>query len=186
MQQYASDSTGVTRADLWALAAVVAVDVGNHVQVTTPVSFIMPWYGRQTCEMANTVCLNASGQSVPCAATQGPHRDMPSVNLNTAGIFSFFANEFGFSQRETVAIMGAHNVGKLVRTVRIQLDQATAQNNCYVDSSGWRSPVQLAELWNRRTRRVGTQQQCICQSVLRWIGWSQCAARRVESAAGSD
>ncbi len=118
VKQYATDSTGVTRADIWALAAVTAVDVGNHVQVTTPVSFTMPWYGRQDCETANAICRGGSGQQVPCTATEGPYRSMPSVNLNTSGIFAFFANEFGFSQRETVAVMGGHNVGKLVRTVR--------------------------------------------------------------------
>ncbi len=117
-EQFLSSSSPVTRADLWALACIVAVDVGNHVRVTTPISFTMPWYGRKNCEDINSVCLNGNGQQVPCSATQGPYRNMPSVNLNTSGIFSFFANEFGFSERETVAIMGAHNVGKLVRTVR--------------------------------------------------------------------
>jgi NADH/NAD ratio-sensing transcriptional regulator Rex len=38
--------------------------------------------------------------------------------LNSSGVFAFFANNFGFNERQTVAIMGAHTVGRALKNVR--------------------------------------------------------------------
>ncbi len=115
--QFADGKTGVTRADIWALAAMVGADAADHGHAE-PISFTQNWYGRQTCEQANTVCQNAAGSVVACSATAGPARSLPPPTLNSSGVFAFFANNFGFNERQTVAIMGAHTVGRALKNVR--------------------------------------------------------------------
>lgn len=117
MEQFANTSSGLSRADIWALAATVAADVADHGDTTKPINFTMPWYGRVNCEDANTVCHNRFGDITPCSATFGPSRNMASPNLNSNTLFAYFANEFGFDERQTVAIMGVHTVGRLAPTV---------------------------------------------------------------------
>jgi hypothetical protein len=121
VQQFATDQTGLSRADIWALAATVGVDVAGHGVVTQPISFTMNWYGRVDCGVANKVCRNFKGVSVPCIAKQGPARVAPSVNLNSEGVMQYFAQNFNFTERQTITIMGAHTVGSLRRAVRYHL-----------------------------------------------------------------
>ncbi len=109
--QFATPSSGVSRADLWALASMVAANVAPHGDPVQPVSFTQHWYGRVNCEDANTVCRNTQGQVVACSATAGPGRVMPSINLDTQGVLNYFSNTFGFDTRQTVTILGAHTVG---------------------------------------------------------------------------
>ncbi len=118
VQEFANDRTGVTRADIYALATVVAVAVGHHVKVSKPVSFTMPWYGRKNCKDLNNVCLNATGLPVPCTETRGPYRNLPSVNLNSSGLLQYLADTYGYNDRQSVAIMGGHAVGAMTRSVR--------------------------------------------------------------------
>ena len=103
---------GVTRSDIWALAAMTYAD--RH-QGRPRIDFPFKWYGRPTCEMLNTVCHNVTGEDVPCSPTQGPHRVLPSSNLDTHGILDYFDKTFGFNAQETVALMGAHTLGKVQR-----------------------------------------------------------------------
>jgi hypothetical protein len=42
-------------------------------------------------------------------------REIPGANTNTHELFTFFQKNFGFNQRQTVAIMGAHTLGVLQR-----------------------------------------------------------------------
>jgi len=97
-----------SRADLWALAATVAANVTQ-----TKIAFKMDGNKRVDCENANLVCLNSTGGKQPCSDVRGPHRIIPGIDTNSHDLIKFFANEFGFSIKDTVAIMGAHTVGEL-------------------------------------------------------------------------
>jgi len=101
---------GFTRADVWALAAVVGVDV---MQPSQRIDFNLDSVGRVNCEDANTICRNAAGAQQACSETLGPDRHLPGMNTPSRDLFSFFDKEFGFSIKETVAIMGAHTIGRL-------------------------------------------------------------------------
>ena len=110
VEEYAVD--GVSRADIWALAATTGADLA---QGRERVDFDFTAYGRATCEQANDVCRNQDGVNVVCDETHGPHRDLPSADLTTHQLLDFFAQNFDFSLHETVAIMGAHTLGRLRR-----------------------------------------------------------------------
>ena len=103
---------GVTRADIWALAATVGADMA---QGREEVEFEFATYGRVTCEDSNDTCRRQGGEEVPCDETHGPFRPSPSPDLTTHGLLTFFDETFGFSMEETIAIMGAHTLGRLRR-----------------------------------------------------------------------
>lgn len=91
------ESQGLSRADIWVLASYVAVEVrlpggGSSSDPLIPFEH----YGRDNC-----------GASDP---RQGPDPEMCTPNLGTDQIVNFFAEQFGFSARETAAIMGAHTM----------------------------------------------------------------------------
>ena len=101
----------LTRADVWALAATWSAET---MQVpATAMEFPFNLYGRVDCggvEMAKA----------------GPIRQMPSTEFTTHEITNFFAENFDFSIRETVVIMGAHSVGA-----------AAVTNSGYDGPNGW-------------------------------------------------
>ncbi len=113
--KYENKTLGVSRADIWALAAMIGGAVAKYGGAN--VNFTQNWFGRVNCEDANKVCTNATGAVVNCSATAGPARNMPSPNLDTAGVLSYFNQTFGFNPRQTVAVMGAHTVGHAMQNV---------------------------------------------------------------------
>jgi hypothetical protein len=100
---------GVSRADMWALSAVVGVDVSQRSD--SRVSYKLTFWGRTDCEKSGKACIGANGQSVTCSSKKGSHHQFPNINMNTHDLFSFFSDEFGFNQRDAVAAMGAHTIG---------------------------------------------------------------------------
>jgi Peroxidase len=91
----------LTRADVWVLAGLTAAEVsqnagggGNNGPPPTNVVFSMQYVNRPTCN-------NAQG---------GPSRQLPSAHFHTSQTLEFFANNFGFNNEETVAILGAHTL----------------------------------------------------------------------------
>lgn len=100
---------GVTRADIWALAALTGAD---QTKAQPPVIFTFEWYGRPTCEMLNEPkdCVEST-----CSATRGPHRELPGPDLDTHGVLRYFEDTFGLDAQETVALMGAHSIGNVKR-----------------------------------------------------------------------
>ena len=60
-------------------------------------------------------CKNSLGEKVLCSATTGKFDAMPSADFTTKGLLAYFSKNFGFNAQETVAIMGAHNLGKAFR-----------------------------------------------------------------------
>jgi len=67
--------------------------------------------GRPTCDGLDPLdCVDGH-----CSQNRGPHRDLPSPDLHTGELVQFFADNFDFDERDTVAIMGAHTLGGLSR-----------------------------------------------------------------------
>jgi len=95
----------LSRADFWALAGVYAVDKTIELNnddcdeddCAVPDSGLVFQWGRTDCDTA-------------------PHTDvdvhLPSALLNHSSVVTFFANEFGFDENETVALLGAHTLGR--------------------------------------------------------------------------
>lgn len=81
----------LTRADIWSLAGIEAA---NFMQRRESVPYEFNYYGRATCN----------------DRTGGPTIAMPSAHLTIDGVLDFFADEFDFNERESVAIMGAHTL----------------------------------------------------------------------------
>lgn len=99
----------LTRGDVWVLAALVALEASQSER-----SFEMQWVGRPDC-----------GGDAP---NRGPdHRDASfSSHFATAELLDFMAEQFGFGARDTVAIMGAHSLGR-----------AVSENSGFDGRAGW-------------------------------------------------
>jgi cytochrome c peroxidase len=110
LQPIVDGHPGVSRADLWALAAVVGAELAQR-QTSDRVAFPLRFWGRVDCEDTGAPCVDASGAAVACAAKKGSFHVFPSIHMHTHEVFEYFASNFGFDQRETVAIMGAHTLG---------------------------------------------------------------------------
>jgi len=108
---------GLTRADVWMLSALVATEVALPNNFQGVINFPLRWYGRRTCEEINNgnCGLDFNGRQASCGPTGGPHRELCHGVAGTQTIQEFFEQEFGFNDREIVAIMGAHSVGRMRR-----------------------------------------------------------------------
>jgi len=123
--QFSTQETGLSRADIWALAGLTGVEIS---QVSnTPYKFPLQYIGRVDCDSDRTVvCQNVQNDIVPCAYNSGPRRVAPSPDLDTVELLHFFYTTFGFSARQTVVIMGAHTIGFAKR-----------ENSGFDGSVGW-------------------------------------------------
>jgi len=87
----------LTRADIWALAAMIGAET------STPrngrLSYDFQWYGRPDGN-----CIAGVGED---------DHTLPSPDFNTTGLLHFFSTEFNFTARQTAALMGAHSIGTL-------------------------------------------------------------------------
>lgn len=106
---YESDS-GLSRADIWALAALTGTNYGLERDGGSSTFFEMSYYGRENC-----------GDD----ETGGTDHELPAPDLDTQDLLDFFADNFDFSDQETCAIMGAHTMGTLAR------------ENSGFDGDGW-------------------------------------------------
>lgn len=100
----------LSRADIWALATIVAAEEAQRRDDHIPMPF--EWVGR-------TDCSSATGKT-------GPAQNLPPVDLTTHELMKFFLDNFGLSTRETVALMGAHTIGQLRQ-----------QNSGFIGPDGW-------------------------------------------------
>ena len=128
----------VTRTDIWCLSAIVYADFAQGAERT---DFPFKWYGRPTCEMNNAICRNSAGQAVPCTPTRGPHRVLPSPDLDTHGVLEYFQNTFGFDTQETVALMGAHTLGKVERENSGFVGESWDENKGLLDNDYYKQLV---------------------------------------------
>jgi hypothetical protein len=124
--------TLLSRADIWALAALTAAEMTNPQGQTFPLQTI----GRVDCEDFSRVtrsrCHDKDMNIVACDAKHGPHRELPSPDLDTHGILSYFWKEFQFTPDQVVALMGAHSIGF-----------ADVHNSGFAGHDGW-TPQSLA------------------------------------------
>lgn len=91
---------------------------GNNgdINSTHPFEFPFSFTGRVDCDAEEgAMCTNFFGISSPCSATNDNNYVFPSPDLTTAGLLSYFADEFDFDAQETVAILGAHSIGNAAR-----------------------------------------------------------------------
>eukprot|EP00984_Skeletonema_dohrnii_P008222 scaffold3016_cov114-Skeletonema_dohrnii-CCMP3373.AAC.1 len=135
---YSHTDFGVTRADLWVLAALEGASGSQD--TLEPREFAMEWVGRPTCEDLNSVCVDSNGNDNGCSEDRGPHRELPSPDLDTKELLAYFQAEFDYQEAwETVAIMGAHSLGTLSREnsgfngINGWLGNTFSLNNAYYD-----------------------------------------------------
>jgi Peroxidase len=100
-----------SRADIWALAVLVAADLSTPELINFTASFRT---GRKNCETVGTCRLNHSSQ---CASI-GPdtRADFPTTIFTTHELIDFMTDHFGFNADETVILMGAHTLGRALPT----------------------------------------------------------------------
>ena len=120
-------ASGKSRADLWALATIAAVEfsietnnmVCDGTYNNNPEPQCHMGAGKPNCRVELPRPIKFRTGRSDCSqhgdetykATK--HESHPNAVGNGKMTAEFFANEFGFSGRETVAIMGAHTVGRL-------------------------------------------------------------------------
>eukprot|EP00977_Amphora_coffeiformis_P023731 scaffold14067_cov172-Amphora_coffeaeformis.AAC.3 len=113
VDKHEDKTLGISRADIWALAALVGAD---EAQPRPVADFSLKTLGRQNCEDANNNnCFDKDGKRTQCREDRGPHRELPHADITTKDLFHFFSSEFGFGDKETVALFGAHTLGVLTR-----------------------------------------------------------------------
>lgn len=109
-QVFQSHGNILSRADIWALGATVGTDVTQRPQER--IDFPFRFYGREDCT-GRSMCEGFTGIQGPCAPKSGPHHEHPTIHLDTAELYHFFAVEYGFDVRSAVVAMGAHTLGSL-------------------------------------------------------------------------
>lgn len=109
VKEFERRDLGISRADIWALAALTGAEATQRGRNAIP--FRLRSIGRKNC---------VGGRR------RGPKRDLPGPDLTTTQLLRFFHENFQFSVRETVAIMGAHTLGAAQR-----------QNSGFDGSGGW-------------------------------------------------
>ena len=116
LQNIANDfeSRGLTRTDIWTLAALVATETALP-SAERDILFDMQWVGRQTCEQKVDCGVDFNGNLSTCTAMRGPHVPQAHATMGTRSIQSFFEAEFDFSPQQVTALMGAHSVGQMHR-----------------------------------------------------------------------
>lgn len=144
-------TAGISRADIWAISALTAAEVSTKGMLNFPVN----WIGRKDCDRGKKKCrdstgakvdctgtngnlparrcMSSTGEKVLCTATTGDFFAMPSADFTTHQVLAYFADNFGFNARETVVIMGGHDLGF-----------ASRSNSGYDGAGGWhRDPTAL-------------------------------------------
>ena len=118
--------SGKSRADLWAFAAIVAVEYGietnnmvcNHTYEDNPIPQCNQELDEPTCEvkMPNRIKFVTGRRDCtefgdkPYIATK--EETHPSVVGNGRMTADFFQSQFGFNGKEIVALLGAHTMGQ--------------------------------------------------------------------------
>jgi hypothetical protein len=110
------EGQGLTRTDIWALAAVVT---SEFLQPSTGarISFPFQWIGRRTCgQLRNNQCgRDFNGAVTTCAANRGPHHNICHGDSGTTKMLDFMRQQFGMNPQQVAAIMGAHTIGIMTR-----------------------------------------------------------------------
>ena len=117
--------SGKSRADLWALAGIVAVEYGietNNMKCrdSSSTSGCHHLQGKPGCSIALNSTIPFRTGRTDCIPTDSARPYIAAkheVHPNSVGdgqeLVTFFQQQFGFTGQETVAIMGAHTFGRL-------------------------------------------------------------------------
>jgi hypothetical protein len=130
--------SGLSRADLWAFAGMVAVEHGVQLnnlacgkQDLDDAGGILgqchPRVGEADCEVvAPQPFYFASGRRdcIPDPTVDKPYKTFkkelhPDPGANGSAALDYFKRDFGFNARETVAILGAHTLGRVHNTISL-------------------------------------------------------------------
>lgn len=160
---------GLTRTDIWVLAALAAAEVARpppHVDIAFPLHFI----GRRTCEMSIPLggCgVDFFGNPTVCDMTHGRHVELPHGTIGTQSINDFFVREFNFTPQQITAIMGAHSVGRMSRensghSGTWDLSPTTLDNGYFLDLAGSPPQFVLQDVFNDDLSGIPNTQQ--------WLG----------------
>jgi len=108
----------ISRADLWALAGILAVD--KTIEANN-----LACQQKLACQPNDLACLADDCFSPPSGLVfqygradcpSSPYfpgdEGLPAATMGHKGVMDFFAEEFGFTVAETVALLGAHTLGK--------------------------------------------------------------------------
>jgi len=87
-----------SRADIWALATLVACDMSVLDDRPEGLKFPMRYIGRKDCEGSDDMGVG------------GPDPKLPGNDMPTHEFLAFMKDEFGYSTEETVIVMGMHAV----------------------------------------------------------------------------
>ena len=136
-----------SRADIWALAALVSADLALVEGRPAGFQFPMRYIGRKDCEGANAKGIG------------GPDFMLPSNHVTTHELLNFFKEKFNFDTEETVIIMGVHAVATLHREISgfgvkdeefgwvFNAKDYVLDNRYYKMLVGDKDPVTSAPLW---------------------------------------
>jgi hypothetical protein len=135
--EFENKALGVSRADIWAYAALCGAEVSQTEIVFTD-SFLV---GRTNCETVGTC---SSNDPIFCASN-GPDQpsDFPETEFTTHQLLAFMLDHFGFNADETVAIMGAHSIGR-----------ALPENTGYEGQEGWDNNPLILGMWSPRQSSI--------------------------------
>lgn len=111
LKSIVDEKVDLSRADIWAAAALWAAGSSQDKRsgATPLVDYGIEYMhtGRLDCEeFGESIDGDGFGYG-------GKIQHLPSADLDTHGLLSFFLDEFGFDDQDTVVIMGAHTLGKL-------------------------------------------------------------------------
>lgn len=158
----------ISRADIWALATLVGAEMTQSQE-----KFHLDFVGRVDCENTGKSCLDANGNSRECKQDLGDFQQMPRPDFVTHETLEFFATNFGFNAKESVAIMGAHSVGTAsVANSGFEGPKGWDNTNYFLDNDYYRmlvggdpfasNPLKLEDLieaapgWTQQTITAGT------------------------------
>ena len=97
-----AENLGFTRADAWTFAALFAVEFAEPTKTLLFTDNFRT--GRENCEIACT----------GCSSRRGPETfiDFLGPDATTHELIEFMRLKFGYTMDDTVAVMGAHTLGK--------------------------------------------------------------------------
>lgn len=146
VQMKLNPSSDISRADLWALAGLLSARFGALRAappgapppvlpaaldiVGKPSNFK---FGRKDCATAPK-------------ATDETSASFPSSQIGTAATLDFFTKRFGFNAQQTVAIMGAHSLGRAVSSESGNVNGQWVPRNDAMGNDYYR---QLVTPWNQ-------------------------------------
>jgi len=154
-------SSGKSRADFWAFAGIVAIEWGismNNKFCDNPSAHpelrqCQYGMGESYCKvnMASPLAFRTgrrdctTNEDKPYKAPQSAYEKAPPAQGNGTMVLEYFKNSFGFSARQTAAIMGAHTFGRVHVIHSLFRYGWTSRNSLLFNNHYYRSMVKKNE-----------------------------------------